>query len=96
MSTEWSVPDDPTYRVRVWIALDDYCYEYIASCPDLPGCASEGYTYEEALANIRKAFTGAVLAYRDAGEKIPWVNGGQRPRFTEEEVLYIPIAETEP
>jgi predicted RNase H-like HicB family nuclease len=30
-------------------------YGYDASCPTLPGCASQGDTYDEAVENIRIA-----------------------------------------
>jgi predicted RNase H-like HicB family nuclease len=33
---------------------------YIASCPALPGCHSEGDTVEEALDNIREAIAGCI------------------------------------
>jgi len=33
---------------------------YVAECPDLPGCLSEGETLEEALANINEAIIGCL------------------------------------
>jgi predicted RNase H-like HicB family nuclease len=38
-------------------------YGYDVSCPSLPGCASQGDTYDEAIDNIRcaiKEYTEAV------------------------------------
>jgi antitoxin HicB len=39
--------------------------------PDLPGCASQGDTYEEALANIADAVQCYVLSMRDDGLPVP-------------------------
>lgn len=33
---------------------------YVAECPDLPGCLSEGETLEEALENIDEAIIGCL------------------------------------
>lgn len=35
---------------------------YIVECPALPGCASQGDTVEEALANIKEAIRGWLKA----------------------------------
>jgi predicted RNase H-like HicB family nuclease len=39
---------------------------YSASCPDLPGCWSQGATEAEALVNIRRA----IEEYVDAAEEL--------------------------
>ena len=39
--------------------------------PSLPGCASQGETKEEALANIREAIEGYLLSLQDDGLPIP-------------------------
>jgi antitoxin HicB len=41
------------------------------SCPELPGCHSQGANVEEALANIRDAIQGYVESLRKHGESIP-------------------------
>lgn len=38
----------------------------------LPGVVSEGETEQEALDNIAEAFRGAIAAYRQGGDAIPW------------------------
>jgi predicted RNase H-like HicB family nuclease len=38
---------------------------WVAECPSLPGCVSQGKTKEEAIANIREA----IVAYVEALEK---------------------------
>ena len=44
---------------------------YSVWVPDLPGCASQGDTYDEALANIRDAITLYVDSLRAEGRPIP-------------------------
>jgi len=41
------------YRVSIVLEYDDA--GYFAYSPELPGCYSQGQTYEEAVANIREA-----------------------------------------
>jgi predicted RNase H-like HicB family nuclease len=43
-------------------------YGYDASCPTLPGCASQGETYDEAIDNIKSAIK-EYLAAVDIVEK---------------------------
>jgi predicted RNase H-like HicB family nuclease len=42
-----------TYKASIVVEKDDS--GYYVYCPDLPGCQSQGETYEEAMANIREA-----------------------------------------
>ncbi len=35
---------------------------YVAECPSLPGCVSQGKTREEAILNIREAIQGYIAA----------------------------------
>jgi predicted RNase H-like HicB family nuclease len=44
---------------------------YVAECPSLPGCASQGSTREEAIANIREAIRAHVAALEDDGLPVP-------------------------
>jgi len=44
---------------------------YIANCPDLPGCSSYGYTFDEAKLNIREAAELAVIELRESGSAVP-------------------------
>jgi predicted RNase H-like HicB family nuclease len=42
---------------------------YVAECPAIPGCISEGDTVENALANIKEAIEGcleSLVAHRQA------------------------------
>jgi predicted RNase H-like HicB family nuclease len=44
---------------------------YHACCPALKGCHTWGYTYEEALRNIREAVELYIEDLRESGESIP-------------------------
>lgn len=46
---------------------------FVASCPALPGCHSQGRTREEAIANITEAIRGYVASMRKHGEPIPTI-----------------------
>ncbi len=44
-------------KLHVVIEKDEAGY-YVAEVPALPGCLSQGKTYEEAIANIKEAIRG--------------------------------------
>lgn len=44
---------------------------YFATCPALPGCHTEGETYEEVIQNIRDAIKLYIEDLQEAGEPIP-------------------------
>jgi predicted RNase H-like HicB family nuclease len=44
-------------KLHVVIEKDEAGY-YVAEVPALPGCLSQGKTYEEAIANIKEAVEG--------------------------------------
>jgi predicted RNase H-like HicB family nuclease len=44
---------------------------FVASCPALPGCHSQGRTTEEAVSNVREAIRGYIISMRKHGEPIP-------------------------
>jgi predicted RNase H-like HicB family nuclease len=48
---------------------EDNCW--IAECPSLPGCISEGTTREDALRNIKEAIEGYILALQEDGLHVP-------------------------
>jgi len=57
-------------KIRVFIEQDEDG-RFVATCPALPGCISEGDTREEALANIQDAISGYVESLRKHGEPVP-------------------------
>ena len=44
---------------------------WVAECPSLPGCISEGKTKEEAIANIKEAIEAYVAALETDGQPVP-------------------------
>jgi len=44
---------------------------YIVSCPQLPGCVTQGESVEEALAMIRDAIQGYMASLQKHGEPVP-------------------------
>jgi len=44
---------------------------WVAECPSLPGCISQGKTREEAIKNIREAIQGYIAALEEDGLDIP-------------------------
>jgi predicted RNase H-like HicB family nuclease len=42
---------------------------WIAECPSLPGCISQGRTKEEAIVNIKEAINGYIKALQE--DKLP-------------------------
>ncbi|MDG6251576.1 type II toxin-antitoxin system HicB family antitoxin [Methanocalculus sp.] len=44
---------------------------FVAECPSLPGCISEGVTRAEALENIHDAATGYLASLKKHNEPIP-------------------------
>jgi predicted RNase H-like HicB family nuclease len=46
-------------QVFIYPGEDQY---FVAECPSLPGCISQGKTREEAISNIREAIQGYVAA----------------------------------
>jgi len=53
-------------QVVVYPGEDGY---WVAECPSLPGCISQGKTREEAIENIKEAIKGYVAALAD--DKLP-------------------------
>lgn len=44
---------------------------FVAECPTLPGCISQGQTRSEALANIKDAIAGYLFSLEKHGEAVP-------------------------
>jgi predicted RNase H-like HicB family nuclease len=44
---------------------------WVAECPSLPGCISQGETRAEAIANIREAIEAYIAALEEDGFAVP-------------------------
>ncbi len=72
---EWPIgyADDSggvTMRFRVLIEQDEEGM-YMAECPSLPGCISQGKTYHEAQHNVQEAIQGYLESLKKHKEAIP-------------------------
>ncbi len=45
--------------------------KFVASCPTLPGCWSQGDTPKEAKRNIADAIEGIIVSCRKSGDALP-------------------------
>jgi predicted RNase H-like HicB family nuclease len=55
-------------QVIIYPGEDGY---WVAECPSLPGCLSQGATKAEAIENIKEAIAGYVAALEEDGLPIP-------------------------
>lgn len=57
-------------KFRVLIEQDEEGM-YVAECPSLPGCLSQGKTYHDAQRNIQEAIRGYLESLKKHKEPIP-------------------------
>jgi predicted RNase H-like HicB family nuclease len=57
-------------RYRILIEQDEDGI-FVAECPSLPGCISQGKTRNEALENIQDAIKGYIESLKKHNEPIP-------------------------
>ena len=55
-------------QVIVYSGEDGY---FVAECPSLPGCISQGKTREEAVVNIKEAIAGYIAALNEDNLPVP-------------------------
>jgi predicted RNase H-like HicB family nuclease len=64
---------EPRYEVIIyWSAEDD---AFIAEVPELPGCAADGPTYEDALANVKVVIDEWIETAQQLGRPVPQPRG---------------------
>ena len=55
-------------QVVIYRGDDDF---WIAECPSLPGCVSQGKTREEAAQNVKEAIRGYITVLQEDGLQCP-------------------------
>lgn len=63
----------PRYEVILYWSQEDQAF--IAEVPELPGCAADGKTYQEALASAEIVIQEWIETARELGRPIPQPKG---------------------
>jgi predicted RNase H-like HicB family nuclease len=63
----------PKYEVIIYWSAEDKAF--IAEVPELPGCAADGQTYQEALANVEVILQEWIDTAKELGRPIPKPKG---------------------
>ena len=61
------------YEIIIYWSSDDGAF--IAEVPELPGCAADGATYEEALGNVQVVIREWIETAEELGREIPQPRG---------------------
>ena len=64
---------DPCYEIILYWSEEDQAV--IAEVPELSGCAADGATYQEALANVQTIMTEWIETAQELGRVIPQPKG---------------------
>jgi predicted RNase H-like HicB family nuclease len=64
---------DSRYEIILYWSNEDQAV--IAEVPELPGCAADGKTYSEALANVQTVVEEWIETARELGRDIPKPRG---------------------
>jgi len=63
----------PKYEVIIYWSEEDEAF--IAEVPELPGCAADGRSYREAIANVEVAIEEWIETATELGRPIPQPKG---------------------
>jgi predicted RNase H-like HicB family nuclease len=63
----------PKYEVIIYWSQEDQAF--IAEVPELPGCAADGKSYREALANVEVVIQEWIETAKELGRAIPAPKG---------------------
>lgn len=61
------------YEIIIYWSATDAAF--VAEVPELPGCAADGETYAQALANVQTVIADWIETARDMGRPIPEPKG---------------------
>ena len=61
------------YEVIIYWSEEDQAF--IAEVPELPGCAADGATYQDALANVEVIIKEWIETARELGRPVPQPKG---------------------
>lgn len=64
---------DPHYEIILYWSEEDQAV--IAEVPELPGCAADGATYQEALTNVQIIIAEWIETAQELGRAIPQPKG---------------------
>jgi predicted RNase H-like HicB family nuclease len=64
---------EPRYEVIIYWSGEDEAF--IAEVPELPGCAADGATYQQALVNVQGIIEEWIETARELGRPIPEPRG---------------------
>ncbi len=67
------MPDRVQYEIVLYWSKEDQAF--IAEVPELPGCAADGATYQDALANVEVVIREWIETARELGRPIPQPRG---------------------
>ena len=64
---------EPRYEVIIYWSAEDEAF--IAEVPELPGCAADGASYQEALVNVQVIIDEWIETAQDLGRPVPEPRG---------------------
>lgn len=67
------MPPDIRYEIILYWSKQDQAF--LAEVPELPGCAADGATYQEALANAEVVIREWIETARELGRPVPEPRG---------------------
>lgn len=75
-----STPEDvPVYDCRVYVSPPDESGRVTARAATLADVSATGRSEREALQGVVRAFKSVIVAYRERGEAIPWIDPPLEP-----------------
>jgi len=63
------------FRYEIIIYWSDEDRSFIAEVPELPGCAADGATYQEAIANVETVIQEWIETAQEIGRAVPEPRG---------------------